>query len=89
MIGAGRLKHSAEGFELTSLDGQLNYKQKTINSYGLNADYFWYEMGDVIGIGDNNELYYCFPPKNVPVAKVRLATEELYKIYKAKANNKE
>ena len=89
MVGAGRLKHSAEGFELTSLDGQLNYKQKTINSYGLNADYFWYEMGDVIGIGDNNELYYCFPPKNVPVAKVRLATEELYKIYKAKANNKE
>ncbi len=85
-VGKGRLKHNPEGFELKSLDGKLEYKQKTINSYGLNADYFWYEIGDVIGIGDNDALYYCFPPKQVPVAKTRLATEELYKIYKTKLN---
>ena len=27
-------------------------------------------------------LYYCFPKENIPVAKVRIAAEELYKIAK-------
>lgn len=81
-IGNGTLTHTAEGFCLTSSDGKLKYKQKTKASYGLNADYFWYELGDVVGIGDNNALYYCFPPKEVSVAKVRLAAEEMYKLEK-------
>lgn len=37
------------------------------------------EIGDMICIGDNNVLYYCFPDKRDIVAKVRLATEEIYK----------
>lgn len=51
-------------------------------SYGLYADYFWYEIGDMISIGDAKYQYYCFPKdqKNSSVAKARLATEELYKI---------
>ena len=82
LVGKGRLIHSLEGFHLTGCDGRLDYKQKALASYGLNADYFWYEIGDVISIGDHRALYYCFPPKEIPVAKARLATEELYKLHR-------
>ncbi len=80
-VGKGRLRHTAEGFSLEGCDGKLHYTQKAISSYTLNADYFWYEIGDVIGIGDHHALYYCFPPKEVSVAKARLAAEELYKLH--------
>ena len=80
MIGKGKLTHDEKGFTLTSDDGQLFYTQSPLHSYSLNSDYFWYEIEDVISIGDKNELYYCFPNKNVSVTKARLATEELYKI---------
>lgn len=79
-IGEGRLKHSAEGFELHGADGQLSFKVKPRATYSLYADYFWYEIGDVVSIGDSKAQYYCFPKTALPVAKVRLATEELYKI---------
>lgn len=82
MIGKGHLTHDKDGFTLTSDDGQLNYTQPPQASYGLNSDFFWYEIGDVICIGDRNCLYYCFPEKEGVVAKTRLATEELYKLTK-------
>ncbi len=87
MVGKGRLTHDAGGFRLTGTDEMskgLDYRQFPLSSYGLNADYFWYEIGDVIGIGDRSALYYCFPPAGIPVAKVRLAAEELYRITKEK-----
>jgi len=80
-VGDGRLTHTPEGFTLTGCDGKLEYTQKARSSYTLNADFYWYEIGDVISIGDQNALYYCFPKENIPVAKVRLATEELYKLH--------
>ena len=80
MVGEGRLIHSNEGFTLTGCDGELNYTQAPNASYGLYADYYWYELGDVICIGDKKRLYYCFPKENIPVAKARLATEEIYKM---------
>lgn len=80
MVGEGRLVHTKEGFTLTGCDGMLNYTQGPKSSYGLYADYFWYEIGDVICIGDKKRLYYCFPKdKSTNVAKARLATEEIYK----------
>ena len=82
MIGGGRLTHTIDGFTLMSDDGKLNYKQSPTTSYGLYADYFWYEIGDVICIGDKKRLYYCFPKGKCNVAKARLATEELFKILK-------
>lgn len=85
MVGEGRLCHSSEGFTLNGCDGKLEFTQKPLASYSLNADYFWYEIGDVVSIGDKNALYYCFPKENVPVTKARLAAEELYKREKAKA----
>ena len=80
-VGSGRLLHTSEGFTLTGCDGKLEYKQKPTATYSLNADYFWYEIGDIICIGDNKALYYCFPQvAGDVVAKTRLATEEMYKL---------
>ncbi|MBO5248337.1 MAG: 1-acyl-sn-glycerol-3-phosphate acyltransferase [Clostridia bacterium] len=85
MVGDGRLVHNADGFTLTGCDGKLHYTQPPLTSYTLNADYFWYEIGDVISIGDRKTLYYCFPKDSaVSVTKSRLATEELYKLAKDK-----
>jgi len=86
-VGEGKLTHTTEGFHLTGCDGQLEYKQKPSSSYSLYSDYFWYEIGDVICIGDNKVLYYCFPKAEGDiVAKTRLATEEMYKLIKQSKN---
>lgn len=83
-IGKGRLIHDNNGFHLTGCDGRLEYTQKPQAHYSLYADYYWYEMGDVICFGDTDTHYFCFPPKEVSVAKIRLAAEEMYKLYKAR-----
>lgn len=82
MVGNGHLTHNKNGFILTGCDGKLNYTQRPLSSYGLYADYYWYEIGDVICIGNEEALYYCFPKGSDVVAKTRLATEELYKMLK-------
>ena len=80
-VGEGTLTHTTEGFTLTGCDGKLNYTQKPIASYSLNTDFYWYEIGDVICIGDTDALYYCFPKEGGDLAaKTRLAAEELYKL---------
>lgn len=83
-VGSGTLTHNSDGFTLTGCDGKLNYTQKPLSSYGLYSDYFWYEIGDMISIGDTHHQYYCFPKdqESAIVAKARLATEELYKLRK-------
>ncbi len=80
MIGRGRLVHGQNGFHLTGADGALDYKQSASAGHTLYSDYHWYEIGDVIGIGDNEFSYFCFPGSEVSVTKVRLAAEELYKM---------
>ena len=78
-VGEGRLEHSKDGFVLRGCEGKLEYRQKPPASYSLYADYYWYELGDMICIGDHQTLYYCFPREGGDiVAKTRLATEELY-----------
>jgi 1-acyl-sn-glycerol-3-phosphate acyltransferase len=79
-VGSGHLRHSREGFRLTGCDGKLTFAMPPIASYGLYADFFWYELGDIICIGDNETLYYCFPEKEGIVAKTRIAVEELFKM---------
>jgi len=81
-IGAGHLRHDLNGFHLTGADGKLDYSQSPIFSHTLYSDYYWYEIGDMIGIGDNTFSYFCFPKGNESVTKARLATEELYKMKK-------
>ncbi len=88
-VGNGRLQHTPEGFSLVGCEGKLDYKQKPIVSYSLYSDYFWYEIGDVICIGDNKVLYYCFPKEAGDiVAKTRLAAEEMYKLAREEKENK-
>ena len=80
MVGEGRLIHNKDGFTLTGCDGELFYTQPPQASYGLYSDYFWYEIGDIISIGNRETLYYCFPKGGDVVAKTRIAAEELYKL---------
>ncbi|MBO5199203.1 MAG: 1-acyl-sn-glycerol-3-phosphate acyltransferase [Lachnospiraceae bacterium] len=85
-VGEGRLRHTKEGFHLTGCSGRLDYHQVPERSYSLYSDFYWYEIGDVICIGDTDRQYYCFPKETGDiVAKTRLAAEELYKITKEKA----
>lgn len=88
-VGSGQILHTPEGFHLTGCDGKLDYRQKPIASYSLYSDYFWYEIGDVVCIGDSKVLYYCFPKDcGDIVAKTRLATEEMYKIARSMRKSK-
>ena len=84
MIGGGHLIHNLDGFHLTNNDGTLDYHQSALASHTLYSDYYWYEIGDVIGIGNNEFSYFCFPKASVSVTKARLAVEELYKLNKAR-----
>ena len=89
MIGNGHLTHSLDGFRLVGADGALDYSQSATFSHTLYSDYYWYEIGDVIGIGDNEFSYFCFPKENISVTKARLATEELYKMKKPRRKRRE
>lgn len=80
MVGSGRLKHTASGFVLTGCGGSLHYEQGPRACYSLYSDYYWYEIGDVICIGNKDCLYYCFPKQKDIVARTRLAAEEIFKI---------
>ena len=83
MVGSGRLLHTSDGFTLTGCEGKLSYTQSPLSCYSLNADYYWYEIADVISIGNKDALYYCFPKgASDVVAKTRLAAEELYLLKK-------
>ena len=82
MVGAGHLTHNTDGFTLTDNQGKVLYTQSPLACYGLYSDYYWYEIADVICIGNRDALYYCFPKGGDVVAKTRLAAEELYKLKK-------
>ena len=84
-VGEGHLTHTVDGFHLTGCDGKLDYTQGPLACYGLYADYYWYEIADMICIGNHDALYYCFPKGSGDVvAKTRLAAEELYKLKKVR-----
>ena len=80
LVGEGRLTHDREGFVLDGCGGRLHFERPAKMNYSLYADYYWYELGDIICIGDQDIQYYCFPQDDTPVAKARLATEELFKL---------
>lgn len=80
-VGVGRLVHDPDGFHLTGFGGKLDYSHPVSSSYSLNADFFWYEIGDMISIGSQKKQFCCFPKgKSGTVTKMRLASEELYKL---------
>ena len=79
MVGEGHLHHDAKGFVLDGCEGKLHYEQGPKACYSCYSDYYWYEIGDIICIGNKDCLYYCFPKKGDVVAKTRIAVEEIYK----------
>lgn len=80
-VGEGHLHHAKDGFVLDGCEGKLHYEQKPFWSYSLYSDYYWYEIGDMICIGDMKTLYYCFPKESGDVvAKARIAAEEIFSI---------
>lgn len=79
-VGSGTLHHDGNGFVLEGCEGQLHYERSPLESYSVYSDYFWYEIGDVICIGDRDKLFYCFPRQRDVVAKVRMATEEIFNL---------
>lgn len=82
-VGEGNLVHSNQGFHLTGCEGELDVQISPRTSYSLYADFYWYEIGDMISIGDHRAQYYCFPKGgNIHVAKARLAAEELFALTK-------
>ena len=83
-VGEGFLTHNENGFSLIGCDKKLEYVQNPQATYSVCADFFWYEIGDMISIGNRDALYYCFPKKEGIVTKTRLAAEELYKKVKAR-----
>lgn len=83
MVGKGHLRHDNNGFVIDGCDGKLHFEQSPAACYSVNSDYFWYEIGDIVSIGTNDCLYYCFPKKPNIVAKTRIAVEEMYQLYKA------
>ncbi len=83
-LGKGRLTHDRNGFVLTGCNGKLEYVQKPLVSHSVNSDYYWYEIGDIISIGNRDTLYYCFPKGGDVVAKTRIAAEEMYKLIRPK-----
>lgn len=84
-VGEGQLTHTTAGFSLKGCDGAIDYKQSPKSSYSLYSDYYWYEIGDMVSIGDDRAQFYCFSKREGDiVAKTRLAAEELYKLVTAK-----
>lgn len=80
-VGEGRLVHNLEGFHLTGCDGKLDYRQSAKSSYTCEAIPYWYQIDDVIGIGNNRAYYYAFPKEHKEVVcKSKLAAEEMFKI---------
>ncbi len=88
-VGEGRLTHTIDGFHLTGCDGKLDYVHTPQASYSINSDFNFYEIGDVIALGNHKAIYYCFPKQDKDVvAKARLAAEELFKIVISKKREK-
>ena len=81
MVGNGTLRHDLNGFVLDGCGGKLHYEQGPLACYSVYSDYYWYEIGDVVCIGNKDVLYYCFPEQKDVVAKIRLAAEEIYKTH--------
>ena len=81
-VGSGRLSHNMEeGFHLTGCDGKIDYRQSSKSMYTCEATPYWYEIGDVIGMGNSQALYFAFPTEHREVVgKVKLAVEEIFKI---------
>ena len=80
-VGEGRVSHNKEGLHLVGCEGKIDYSQSSKSMYTCEAAFHWYTLGDVIGMGNNRALYFAMPKEDIHVVgKVRLASEEIFKI---------
>ena len=57
--------------------------------YTCEATPYWYQIGDAIGMGDSEALYFAFPTEHREVVgKVKLAVEEIFKILEEREKEK-
>lgn len=85
-VGEGKLFHNKDGFKLNGCNGKINYSQPNDAYYTINCDFYWYEIGDLICIGNDDMRYYCIIKGNYDVAsKTKLAVEILYRLLKNSA----
>ncbi|MCQ2772994.1 MAG: hypothetical protein MJ238_06980 [Bacilli bacterium] len=64
--------------------GNTVHEQKSLACYSLYSDFYWYEVGDIVSIGTQEIRHYIVPEEKDVVAKLRLATEEIYKLLQTK-----
>ncbi len=84
-VGDGELTQNSDGIKLVLDGGKKEVFVDPSTSYSIYTDFFWYEIGDMISISDSKYQYYCFPKNETGfAAKVRFATEEIYKIKNGK-----
>lgn len=82
-VGDGVLTHNTEGFHLVGCDGRLDYGQSSRSMYTCESALYWYQIKDVIGMGDKRALYFAMPKNRQElVNKTRLAVEEIFKLIK-------
>ena len=78
-LGEGHLRHTMNGFSLIGLGGELAYRRNNKASSSLYSDFYWYELGDMICLGDKEARYYRIIKDGSDVAsKARLASEILF-----------
>ena len=92
-LGKAKLTHNFdEGFVLTGHYRGEDYKieRKPLGMYGVHIeyDYCYIKPHDCIDISTENDSFYCYPTKENVVTKLSLACEEIFKIHKAKADER-
>lgn len=90
-LGEATLTHDAEnGFVLEGEYRGEPYRieRKPLGMYGVHIeyDYCYVKPYDCIDISTDNDSFYCYPTLENVVTKLSLATEEIYKIQKAKVD---
>lgn len=90
-LGEATLTHDVEnGFVLEGEYRGKPYRieRKPLGMYGVHIeyDYCYVKPYDCIDISTDNDSFYCYPTLENVVTKLSLATEEIYKIQKAKVD---
>lgn len=88
-LGEAKLIHSPEtGFVIEGRYRGQDYRveRPPLGMYGVHIeyDYCYIKPFDCVDISTDKDSFYCYPTKQNVVTKLSLATEEIYKIQKAK-----
>jgi hypothetical protein len=87
-IGDGRLSHNMDGFTLTGVSDQEQFRMewpaKTLYSCHIEYNYLG-KKGDCVDLNTLTDTLYIYPKGNdFSVTKLSLATEELFKKHNGK-----